>query len=219
MLSVSQLTAGRRERWLWNKWGAFLGLVCHYLTILRFVYLCQLAGQFVWPIGQRQEGCSLSHLHSELQSDCRRIKSAEAIRRKTRLKEGQKSWTEVLFLSKIMVKCLIQIKTKVNVHLRMINHCYREVKVRVLSMGPRLLGKALGVLPLFPALPGGSSTSGFGSGSGHNSKSPSRLAVPPAFHGYSQPQSNIAGKNPAGCVFCGLYFFWWKTISVIDLIM
>ncbi|PWA29176.1 hypothetical protein CCH79_00006174 [Gambusia affinis] len=32
-----------------------------------------------------------SHLHSEVQSDCRRIKSAEAIRRKTRLKEGQKS--------------------------------------------------------------------------------------------------------------------------------
>ncbi|RXM95304.1 FERM domain-containing protein 5 [Acipenser ruthenus] len=51
-----------------------------------------------------------------------------------------------------MVKCLIKIKTKVNVHLRMINHCYRDVKVRVLSLGPRILGKALGALPLFPAL-------------------------------------------------------------------
>uniref|UniRef100_A0A3P9LM21 FERM domain containing 5 n=1 Tax=Oryzias latipes TaxID=8090 RepID=A0A3P9LM21_ORYLA len=68
-----------------------------------------------------------------------------------------------------MVKCLIRIKTKVNVHLRMINHCYRDVNVRVLSMGPRLLGKVLGVLPLFPALPGESSTSG--SGSGVNSRS------------------------------------------------
>ncbi|MGH0173367.1 UNVERIFIED_CONTAM: hypothetical protein FKN15_014369 [Acipenser sinensis] len=51
-----------------------------------------------------------------------------------------------------MVKCLIKIKTKVNIHLRMINHCYRDVKVRVLSLGPRILGKALGALPLFPAL-------------------------------------------------------------------
>lgn len=53
-----------------------------------------------------------------------------------------------------MVKCLIRITTRVNVHLRMINHCYRDVKVRVLSLGPRLLGKALGVLPLYPALTG-----------------------------------------------------------------
>lgn len=73
-----------------------------------------------------------------------------------------------------MVKCLIRIKTKVNVHLRMINHCYRDVNVRVLSMGPRLLGKVLGVLPLFPALPGESSTSR--SGSGLNSRS--SLTVP-----------------------------------------
>lgn len=51
-----------------------------------------------------------------------------------------------------MVKCLIRISTRVNVHLRMINHCYRDVKVRVLSLGPRLLGKALGVLPLYPAI-------------------------------------------------------------------
>ncbi|TRY58308.1 hypothetical protein DNTS_031065 [Danionella cerebrum] len=53
-----------------------------------------------------------------------------------------------------MVKCLIRITTRVNVHLRMINHCYRDVKVRVLSLGPRMLGKALGVLPLYPALAG-----------------------------------------------------------------
>lgn len=86
-----------------------------------------------------------------------------------------------------MVKCLIRIKTKVNVHLRMINHCYRDVKVRVLAMGPRLLGKALGVLPLFPALPGGSSTSGSATGSGQSSRAPSRLAVPPQIHGCSPP--------------------------------
>ena len=53
-----------------------------------------------------------------------------------------------------MVKCLIKIKTTVNVHLCMINHCYRDVKVRVLSLGPRMLGKALGVLPLYPILTG-----------------------------------------------------------------
>uniref|UniRef100_A0A8C5GT11 FERM domain-containing protein 5-like n=1 Tax=Gouania willdenowi TaxID=441366 RepID=A0A8C5GT11_GOUWI len=53
-----------------------------------------------------------------------------------------------------MVKCLIRITTRVNVHLRMINHCYRDVKVRVLSLGPRMLSKALGVLPLYPALTG-----------------------------------------------------------------
>lgn len=52
------------------------------------------------------------------------------------------------------MKCLIRITTRVNVHLRMINHCYRDVKVRVLSLGPRMLGKALGVLPLYPALTG-----------------------------------------------------------------
>ncbi|TNN46746.1 FERM domain-containing protein 5 [Liparis tanakae] len=53
-----------------------------------------------------------------------------------------------------MVKCLIRITTRVNVHLRMVNHCFRDVKVRVLSLGPRLLGKALGVLPLYPSLMG-----------------------------------------------------------------
>lgn len=53
-----------------------------------------------------------------------------------------------------MVKCLIRITTRVNVHLRMINHCYRDVKVRVLSLGPRMLGKALGILPLYPSLTG-----------------------------------------------------------------
>lgn len=58
-----------------------------------------------------------------------------------------------------MVKCLIRIKTKVNVHLRMINHCYRDVKVRVLALGPRLLGKALGALPILPSLPSSSTFS------------------------------------------------------------
>ncbi|KAJ3596964.1 hypothetical protein NHX12_003364 [Muraenolepis orangiensis] len=59
-----------------------------------------------------------------------------------------------------MVKCLIRITTRVNVHLRMINHCYRDVKVRVLSLGPRMLGKALGVLPLYPSLTGQQETPG-----------------------------------------------------------
>ncbi|TKS69871.1 FERM domain-containing protein 5 [Collichthys lucidus] len=57
---------------------------------------------------------------------------------------------------------------------------HRDVRVRVLSLGPRLLGRALGVLPLFPALPEGSSASGSGSGSG---QTPSRLAVPSQLHG------------------------------------
>uniref|UniRef100_A0A8C2X425 FERM domain containing 5 n=1 Tax=Cyclopterus lumpus TaxID=8103 RepID=A0A8C2X425_CYCLU len=47
-----------------------------------------------------------------------------------------------------MVKCLIRIKTTVNVQLRMVNHCYRDVNVRVLSLGPRLLGKFLNTCPL-----------------------------------------------------------------------
>lgn len=97
-------------------------------------------------------------------------------------------------LPRAMVKCLIRIRTKVNVHLRMVNHCYRDVKVRVLSLGPRLLGKALGVLPLFPALPEGSSTSGSGPGSGQSSRTPSRLAVPPQQYG-SSSAGNRAGKK------------------------
>ncbi|KAA8595447.1 hypothetical protein FQN60_010738 [Etheostoma spectabile] len=91
-----------------------------------------------------------------------------------------------------MVKCLIRIKTKVNVHLRMINHCYRDVNVRVLSLGPRLLGKVLGVLPLFPALPGGSSTSGSGPRSGQSSRTPSRLAVQSQLHGCNPPANCAA---------------------------
>ncbi|KAJ4946916.1 hypothetical protein JOQ06_008959 [Pogonophryne albipinna] len=91
-----------------------------------------------------------------------------------------------------MVKCLIRIKTKVNVHLRMVNHCYRDMNVRVLSLGPRLLGKVLGVLPLLPALPGDSSSSGSAPGSGQSSRTPSRLAVPPQLHGCHR-QANGAG--------------------------
>lgn len=52
------------------------------------------------------------------------------------------------------MKCLIKIKTKVSVDLRFANHCCREVRVRVLALGPRLLARALGALPLVPALPG-----------------------------------------------------------------
>lgn len=107
-------------------------------------------------------------------------------------------------LPRAMVKCLIRIKTKVNVHLRMINHCYRDVKVRVLSLGPRLLGRALGVLPLFPALPEGSSTSGSGPGSGQSSRTPSRLAVPPQQYG-SSPAANRAGKKKSAAgILCGV---------------
>ncbi|KAI4830647.1 hypothetical protein KUCAC02_002263 [Chaenocephalus aceratus] len=91
-----------------------------------------------------------------------------------------------------MVKCLIRIKTKVNVHLRMVNHCYRDMNVRVLSLGPRLLGKVLGVFPLLPALPGYSSSSGSAPGSGQSSRTPSRLAVPPQLHGCHRP-ANGAG--------------------------
>lgn len=109
-----------------------------------------------------------------------------------------------------MVKCLIRIKTKVNVHLHMINHCYRDVKVRVLSMGPRLVGKALGILPLFPALPGGSSTSGSSLGSGQNSRTPSRLSVPPLFPDCSWPQANCEGKNLR---FCDNYLELWSFLD------
>lgn len=52
-----------------------------------------------------------------------------------------------------MVKCLVKIKTRVSVHLWLINHCCREVRVRVLALGPRLLSRALGILPLLPAVP------------------------------------------------------------------
>nr|XP_032807237.1 uncharacterized protein LOC116940938 isoform X2 [Petromyzon marinus] len=51
-----------------------------------------------------------------------------------------------------MVKCLVKIRTKVNVHLRMVNHCYRDVRVRVLSLGPRILRRAIGGMPFLPAL-------------------------------------------------------------------
>ncbi|KAF4792565.1 FERM domain-containing protein 5-like protein [Turdus rufiventris] len=53
-----------------------------------------------------------------------------------------------------MVKCLVKIKTRVSVHLWLINHCCRGVRVRVLALGPRLLSRALGILPLLPASPG-----------------------------------------------------------------
>lgn len=82
-----------------------------------------------------------------------------------------------------MVKCLIRIKTKVNVHLCMINHCYRDVKVRVLALGPRLLGKAVGILPLLPAhgeMPGTSPDFG------QSLRVPSRLTVLSQVHGISR---------------------------------
>uniref|UniRef100_A0AAY5KKN0 FERM domain containing 5 n=1 Tax=Esox lucius TaxID=8010 RepID=A0AAY5KKN0_ESOLU len=84
-----------------------------------------------------------------------------------------------------MVKCLIRIETKVNVHLCMINHCYRDVKVRVLQLGPRILGKVLGAMPIFPALPGPPSVPG--------SRASSRLGLPPPGYGSSRPGSSSAG--------------------------
>lgn len=84
-----------------------------------------------------------------------------------------------------MVKCLIRITTRVNVHLRMINHCYRDVKVRVLSLGPRMLGKALGVLPLYPSLTG---------------QEPDSLSPlpPPILPGTPLPDSRPQSSTPTG---------------------
>lgn len=93
-----------------------------------------------------------------------------------------------------MVKCLIRIKTKVNVHLRMINHCYRDVKVRVLTMGPRLLGKALGALPLFPALPSSSTSSGASSRLGDQPASTAGLESL-RDSGHSTPVRSVSNSN------------------------
>uniref|UniRef100_A0A673WPM2 FERM domain containing 5 n=1 Tax=Salmo trutta TaxID=8032 RepID=A0A673WPM2_SALTR len=90
-----------------------------------------------------------------------------------------------------MVKCLIRIETKVNVHLCMINHCYRDMKVRVLQLGPRLMGKVLGAIPIFPALPGVHSASGFGSAEA--SRASSRLSVTPPGYGSNRPGSSSEG--------------------------
>lgn len=57
----------------------------------------------------------------------------------------------------------MKITTRVSVQLRFINHCCRAVRVRVLALGPRLLARALGALPLgalplLPAPPGPSAS-------------------------------------------------------------
>lgn len=57
-----------------------------------------------------------------------------------------------------MGKCLVKITTRVSVQLRFINHCCRAVRVRVLALGPRLLARAVGALPLLPASPGPSAS-------------------------------------------------------------
>lgn len=57
-----------------------------------------------------------------------------------------------------MGKCLVKITTRVSVQLRFINHCCRAVRVRVLALGPRLLARAVGALPLLPAPPGPSAS-------------------------------------------------------------
>lgn len=86
-----------------------------------------------------------------------------------------------------MVKCLIRIRTKVNVHLRMINHCYRDVQVRVLSLGPRLMGKSLGALPVVPALTEGSSNL--------DSRTCPRLSVPARRPVSSRRSGSNGGKK------------------------
>ncbi len=91
-----------------------------------------------------------------------------------------------------MVKCLIRITTRVNVHLRMINHCYRDVKVRVLSLGPRMLGKALGVLPLYPALTG-------------QPESASVTPLPGTPLPYVQPSSNEGKTHHRASQGCALH--------------
>lgn len=105
-----------------------------------------------------------------------------------------------------MVKCLIRITTRVNVHLRMINHCYRDVKVRVLSLGPRMLGKALGVLPLYPALTGlqeydsATPLSGTPLPCVQPSNPPGKLITEPAsdvFNVMEQPVSSLFNRSPS----------------------
>lgn len=155
----------------------------------------------VRPACGRREG----RLVSQTRSETAGAKRGEAAVRTDRESEGsstRQNSTGAFYSPSTMVKCLIRIKTKVNVHLRMINHCYRDVKVRVLSLGPRLLGKALGVLPLFPALPGGASTSGSAAGVGQSSRSPDRLAVPPQLHGCSPPHSHAGKTQDCEAVEC-----------------
>ena len=59
-----------------------------------------------------------------------------------------------------MVKCLVVIRTKVSVHLRVVNHCSGDVHIRVLRVGPRILRVGLGSLATIgsgPATPRGTS--------------------------------------------------------------
>uniref|UniRef100_A0A8C4NH95 Uncharacterized protein n=1 Tax=Eptatretus burgeri TaxID=7764 RepID=A0A8C4NH95_EPTBU len=52
-----------------------------------------------------------------------------------------------------MVKCLVVIRTKVSVHLRVINHCSGDVHIRVLRVGPRILRVGLGSLATIGSSP------------------------------------------------------------------
>lgn len=104
-----------------------------------------------------------------------------------------------------MVKCLIRITTRVNVHLRMINHCYRDVKVRVLSLGPRLLGKALGVLPLYPALTQEGASGGVQAAPLPSARPPSRGATRPSVPAMtvSSGEGNIHSVCVRVCAYVG----------------
>lgn len=200
MLCVSQPTAGGKVEVNCSTSGPHSRALSFTLTVFLFIYHCQPACQHVGAYCREGE-CRLARPATVGDRGSRKAENQEAVLRF--IKRANSSWKRVesqlrvdecFCCSLIMVKCLIRIKTKVNVHLRMINHCYRDVKVRVLSLGPRLLGKALGVLPLLPALPGGSSASGSGPGLRKESRTPSRLSVPPQLHGYS-PAGSRAGKN------------------------
>lgn len=56
-----------------------------------------------------------------------------------------------------MVKCLVRIRTKVPVTLRMANHCTGDLRIRVLNLGPLVRGPAL---PPNPALAAPASSQG-----------------------------------------------------------
>ncbi|NXQ93838.1 FRMD5 protein, partial [Sagittarius serpentarius] len=84
---------------------------------------------------------------------------------------------------------------EVSVHLRLINHCCREVRVRVLALGPRLLARALGALPLLPALPGLGHDAPHGPGDAPAPGGPPRNHLPSLG---AEPLRAPVGAHPVG---------------------